>query len=68
MKVPETEREAVNRVGRLRGWLFRASQRPAGHDHLVTTQRYAHATETDLRAAVARLGGSRTVTSAVTGR
>lgn len=43
-------------------------QRLAGHEHLVTTQRYAHATETDLRAAVARLGGSRTATSAVTGR
>lgn len=29
VKVPETEREAVNRVGRLCGWLFRESQRPA---------------------------------------
>lgn len=54
--------------------LFRAGvgaptvQRLAGHEHLVTTQRYAHATETDLRAAIARLGGARTVTVAVTER
>lgn len=54
--------------------LFRAGagaptvQRLAGHEHLVTTQRYAHVTESDLRDAIARLGGAQMATDAVTAR
>jgi site-specific recombinase XerD len=33
-----------------------AVQMLAGHSHLTVTQRYAHATEDDLRTAIARLG------------